>query len=101
MIKMTAIKTTRYAGKAIAAGAGFSVKSAMHARLLAAVGKARLAAEAVAPPPAVEPARPKRGYKRRDMVAEAPAVTVTELQVEVVEPAPAIAEHAQPQDEAS
>lgn len=79
MIKMTAKKATRYAGKAIAVGDEFSVKSNAHAKLYQAIGKATIVP--VDPPlirkKEVEPEEPKRTYKRKDMVAEEPEGLLT------------------------
>jgi hypothetical protein len=87
MIQMTAKKATRYAGKAIAAGEGFSVKSKTHARLLVAIGKAELlapkAVQAEQPVPALLD-KPKRTYKRKD-IAMAPVTMVDQVEP----PAPA------------
>lgn len=75
MKNLIATKSLSYGGKRYAEGEEFSARS-QHARVLEAIGKAKIAPEPVeakdVKPAEVEPveAKDKRGYKRRDMRAQ-------------------------------
>lgn len=62
MIKVIATKPFRYAGILHAVGTEFEVEEA-HAHIVVGIGSAKYSHE-------VEPERPRRNYRRRDMTAE-------------------------------
>lgn len=72
---LIATKSMRYGGRGLEAGDPFEPASDRHARILKAIGKAsepsgQIAHTAAATPPAPAP-KARKGYKRRDMTAEA------------------------------
>lgn len=89
-MKLKALKPLRY-GRAIVPAGGEFDAARRHARVLLAVGRA----EVVRTRPADEAPRaagkPKRTYKRRDLVAEAPREPV-QASVLAIEPEPIAAD---------
>lgn len=89
-MKLKALKPLRYGRAIVPAGAEFDA-ARRHARVLLAVGRA----EVVRTRPADEVQRaagkPKRTYKRRDLVAEAPREPV-QASVLAIEPEPIAAD---------
>jgi hypothetical protein len=67
-MKLIATKAFSYAGARLRVGQEFSAKSKGDARVLQALGRAALAPAATPSAAGVE--KPKRTYKRRDLVAE-------------------------------
>lgn len=75
-MKLKAIKPLRYGRALVPAGAEFDA-ARRHARVLLAVGRAEaVRAERVRQRPEAAKDKPKRTYKRRDLVAEAPPTLV-------------------------
>lgn len=90
-MKLKALKPLRYGRALVPAGAEFDA-ARRHARVLLAVGRAEaVRAERVRQRPEAAKDKPKRTYKRRDLVAEAPREPV-QASVLVIEPAPIAAD---------